>query len=246
MSELRINTTQNVPLFFTTPSIGARMLAYGLDLTIKTAYLITVFLILNSSGFFEYMKGWDTWNKGALLLAVYAPVALYSLACESMMEGQTFGKKLLKLKVVKIDGYQASFSDYLTRWLFRLVDIDMGYIAGLLSMLITRHTQRLGDIAAGTAVISEKAGANISHTILMDMDEDYVPTYTQSQLLRFSDNDIRIIKENTLEAVKNHNEDLLIKLTSKIEDVMKVKSTFHSRQDFINKVIEDYNFHTGK
>jgi uncharacterized RDD family membrane protein YckC len=246
MSELRINTTQNIPLFFSTPSVGARMLAYGLDLVIKLAYLITLGLIMTYSGFFTYMNGWNRWNENALLIALYAPVAFYSLSCECLMEGQTFGKKMMKIKVVKIDGYQASFSDYVTRWLFRLVDIDMGFIVGLLSMLITKHTQRLGDIAAGTAVISEKVRYNISHTILMDVGEDYVPTYLQSQVLHFNDNDIRIIKENSIEAVKNQNEDLLIKLTSKIENVMKVKSTFHSRRDFINKVIEDYNFYTRK
>lgn len=246
MSELHINTTQNVPLFFTTSSMGSRMLAYGLDLVIKVAYILTLYLILYYSGLQEYLKGWDTWNRNAFYLIIFSPMAFYSLACESMMEGQTFGKKLLKIKVVKIDGYQATFTDYLTRWLFRMVDIDMGYISGTLSMIMTKHSQRLGDLAAGTAVITEKAKYNISHTILMDVAEDYVPTFLRGQVMRFTDNDIRIIKENSQEAYKNKDNILLVKLTTKIEEVLQVKSPFYSQSEFIRKVIEDYNFYTAK
>lgn len=246
MSELYIKTTQNVPLFFTPASVGERMLGYAIDVVIQIAYAITVYYILNFTGALEIVTGWDSWSQRAFFLIMLMPVMFYSLVCESTMEGRTFGKKLVKTKVVKIDGYQASFGDYFTRWIFRLIDIDLGYIPGLLSMLFTKHTQRLGDIAAGTAVISEKSRYNISHTILADIGEEYVPTFSQSQILHFSDNDMRVIKENAMEAIKQLDYFLLDKLTLKIEDVMQIKNPFRTQKEFLNKVLEDYNYYTGK
>lgn len=246
MSELYIKTTQNVPLFFTPASVGERMLGYAIDVVIQIAYAITMYYILRFTGVLKLINQWDDWSIGAFIIVILSPMLLYSLVCESTMDGRTFGKKLVKTKVVKIDGYQASFGDYFTRWIFRLIDIDLGYIPGLLSMLFTKHTQRLGDIAAGTAVISEKSKYNISHTILADIDDEYVPVFSQSQILRFSDNDMRVIKENAMEATKHIDYFLLDKLTLKIEDVMQVKNPFRTQKEFLNKVLEDYNYYTGK
>ena len=122
----------------------------------------------------------------------------------SLMEGQTLGKRLFSIKVVKIDGYQASFIDYLTRWVFRLVDITGSLcLVGTISMIASKIHQRLGDMAAGTAVISLKNDINISHTILENISKDYQPVY--AQVVRFSDNDMRIIKETYLSARKNND-----------------------------------------
>lgn len=162
------------------------------------------------------------------------------------MEGRTIGKLLVKTRVVKIDGYQASFTDYFTRWIFRLVDIDMGFIPGILSMLFSKHTQRLGDLAAGTAVVSEKSKYNLSHTILADIDDGYQPYFTRRQMLLFSDNDMRIIKENAVTAAEVGNTLLVEKLTEKIEEVIEVKNEFPSQEIFISKVIQDYNYYTGE
>jgi len=95
------------------------------------------------------------------------------------MEGQTPGKKVFKIKVVKVDGFQASFSDYLIRWIFRLIDFGFFFIPGLISMTVNKYNLRLGDIASGTAVISLKNDINISHTILEKIDSDYIPTFPQ-------------------------------------------------------------------
>lgn len=163
------------------------------------------------------------------------------------MEGQTVGKKLMKIKVVKIDGYQAGFGDYLMRWIFRLVDIytNSGIVA-ILSMIISKNHQRLGDIATGTAVISLKNNVNISHTILEQLKEDYVPTFPQVILL--SDNDVRIIKENFQKAVRADDRQIINRLTLKIVEILKLDpdSIKLTQRQFISIVIKDYNFYTGK
>ena len=99
MSNLHINTTQNINLFFTTATIGERMLAYLVDLVIQIAYFIIVAFILLNNIFNN-----PDYSTSIALLLISLPIMFYSLVCESTMEGQTFGKKLLKIKVVKIDG----------------------------------------------------------------------------------------------------------------------------------------------
>lgn len=244
MSKLYINTTQNVPLFFTTASVGERMLAYLIDLVIKYAYILVIYFV-----FFSSIDLTDFVPSGGMILILFLlglPIIFYSLACESIMEGQTFGKKITKIRAVKIDGYQAGFFDFFLRWIFRIIDIQLMYLPGLISMIGTKHTQRLGDMAAGTAVISEKAKYNISHTILMDLEETYKPYFSQNQVLLFSDNDIRIIKENANTALKQHNYDLMNRLSERVEKVMNVKNPYNNQTDFIRALIKDYNHYTGK
>lgn len=240
MSNLHINTTQNINLFFTTATIGERMLAYLIDLVIQIAYFIIVVFILLG----DIFKNPDLSSSIALLL-ISLPVMFYSLVCESTMEGQTFGKKLLKIKVVKIDGYQAGFFDYFVRWIFAIVDIQMGFIPGVIAMVSTKHTQRLGDLAAGTAVISEKSKYNISHTILMEIAEDYKPYFSRNQMILFSDNDIRIIKENFELTNKSKNAVLLKKIAEKIYNVTKLTDKFESDKKLIETFLKDYNYYTA-
>ena len=240
MSNLHINTTQNINLFFTTATVGERMLAYLVDLVIQIAYFIIVAFILLDNIF----NNPDHSTSIALLL-IALPIMFYSLVCESTMEGQTFGKKLLKIKVVKIDGYQAGFFDYFVRWIFAIVDIQMGFIPGVIAMVSTKHTQRLGDLAAGTAVISEKSKYNISHTILMEITEDYKPYFSRNQMILFSDNDIRIIKENFELTNKSKNAVLLKKIAEKIYDVTKLTDKFESDKKLIETFLKDYNYYTA-
>ncbi|MFZ1751485.1 MAG: RDD family protein, partial [Saprospiraceae bacterium] len=193
MSDIAINTTQNVNINFTAANVGLRLGAFFIDLVVKISYVLLVqWLIISNLGLNSL--GFDNWTVRSIYIIFFLPVTFYTLAQESMMEGQTIGKKLVGIKVVKIDGYQASFIDYLTRWVFRLIDIvgTSGLVA-IISISVTKIYQRLGDIAAGTAVITLKNKINISHTILADISKEYLPSYPQ--VIRFSDNDIRIIKE---------------------------------------------------
>ena len=245
MSNLHINTTQNVKLFFTPASIGERMLAYGLDLLVKTAYVIVVFLL------FTQLLGIDDVDRSdffliGLIIIFMLPLMFYTLMFETFMEGQTLGKKIVKIKVVKIDGYQAGFFEFLIRWIFSVVDIQMSYVPGLISMVSTKHTQRLGDLAAGTAVITEKSKYNITHTILMEVEDEYKPYFAQNQIMLFSDNDIRIIKENSEQAFKQGNYQIVDKLARKIVAVMHINNPFKSDRQLIEVLLKDYNYYTAK
>jgi uncharacterized RDD family membrane protein YckC len=246
MSQIAINSSQNVNINFNIANIGERIAAFMIDMVIKSAYYVVIYLlffrVFNLGIVLDKM---DDWSAAAVMIVITFPTQIYTLVCESMMEGQTFGKKLLQIKVVKIDGYQASFGDYLIRWFFRLIDIGIIFI-GFFSMVISRNNQRLGGIASGTAVISLKNKINISHTILENLKEDYVPTFPQ--VIALSDNDVRIIKENFLKAQKVNDHVIIRKLGNKIKQILKldIDKTRMTEGQFIDTVIKDYNFYTGK
>jgi uncharacterized RDD family membrane protein YckC len=243
MSELSIITTQNVTINFTAASIGHRILAFGVDFLIIIAYLITVFALLSFSGLSTILSGMDGWSQVAVQSLLFLPVMFYSLLFETFFEGQSLGKKLVRIKVVKIEGYQASFGDYLIRWLFRMVDIVISSgVIGFISIIMNKKAQRLGDMAAGTSVITLRNNVNISSTILEEINGDFKPTYPL--VIKLSDNDVRIIKENFIRAKAAYDSDLLLKLTEKIEAVTGIKNQNGNPVDFIKTVIKDYNFYT--
>lgn len=244
MVELQINTTQNVNINFTAASVGERILAYIVDWIIKIAYIIVIYQItFKIFNLDEVLSNMDQWSQIAVYLLFYLPVIFYSLIFETLLDGQTLGKRIMKIKVVKIDGYQASLADYVVRWFFRIVDLNMmtGVVA-LIAIVTSEKNQRLGDMTAGTAVIALKDKVNINHTILEELKEDYKPTYPN--VIKLSDNDARIIKDTFITAKKSRDYGTLIKLRNKILEVTEIKEQQGSDILFIDTVLKDYNYYT--
>ncbi|GAE63978.1 RDD family protein [Chryseobacterium indologenes] len=247
MAQIAINTSQNVNISFNIAGVGERMLAFIIDLLIRVAYVIIIlYVFFNIFDLGYLLNGLDQWSVMAIYIILTFPVYIYPVVLESLMEGQTPGKKLMKIRVVKIDGYQASFGDYMIRWVFRIVDVSFAGIVGLISMIVSKNNQRLGDIASGTAVISLKNNINISHTILEHIKEDYIPSFPQ--VIALSDNDMRIIKDNYTKALKVDDRQIISRLSDKIKGILKLEidPTKMTERQFINVIIKDYNYYTGK
>jgi uncharacterized RDD family membrane protein YckC len=240
MDQVAINTTQNVNINFNLASFGDRMFGYIIDEIIKIAYAFTIFFFVT---YFDITGGLDFWSNLAIYSVLLLPAMLYSLLMESMLEGQTIGKRVMKTKVVKIDGYQASFGDYLIRWAMRIIDIyTNSAMVGVIAIVASKNAQRLGDMAAGTAVISLKNRFTINSTILEDIGESYEPIYPM--VVKLSDNDARIIKNSFTIAEKKKDTETLRKLRVKIEEVTGTKNVSGNDQDFIKTVLKDYNYYT--
>lgn len=248
MSQIDINTSQNVNISLKLAGIGERIVAFVIDMVIKVMiFLILIYILTKIFGLENYLSNLDPWAAAAIVSLLTLPVQIYTLVLESLMEGQTFGKKIMKIKVVKIDGYQANFGDYLMRWVSRLPDIWLtSGIAGVVAMIVSKNNQRLGDLATGTAVISLKNSVNISHTILENLKTDYIPRFPQ--VVGLNDNDVRIIKENYHRAVAVDDKQIITKLSDKIKETLNLQfdPAEFSERTFIDKVIKDYNFYTGK
>ncbi len=236
MSELQINTTQNVKISFNNAAVGQRIGAFLIDSAIKTGYIM---LTMFSFGAF---KGMDSWSQAAINSLLGLPVMFYSLFQEYMLNGQTLGKRVLNVRVVKIDGYQASFSDYLVRWFFRIVDVYI-LCLGFFVIIFSKKKQRLGDLAAGTAVIQLNDKVNIRHTILENLQTDYKPTY--SSVIKLSDNDARIIKDTFVRAIEQEDYKTIKKLKQKLIEVLDIKDVKQQTDKaFVEVIMKDYNYYT--
>ena len=240
MSNLQINTTQNVNLNYKIASVGERIIAFFIDAFILYIYLTAVYLIGDYIGY-VYQDGW---TQRGLVALISLPAMFYSILMQSIFNGRTVGKMLLKMRVVKFDGSPVHWSNYLVRWMLRLVDIwiFIGSI-GLLTILFSNRRQRLGDAAAGTVVISTKNKVRVSHTILEDVEEEYQPIFTNVTLL--TDKDVRIIKETYLIAKKSRDYKTLTSLREKVDSILQVKSDLYDIQ-YIDTVLKDYSHYTQK
>ncbi len=80
----------------------------------------------------------------------------YYLLFELVWNGQTPGKRLIGIRVIRENGYPIRAWDAVVRNIVRIID-GPPYMAmvGLLVMLLNRRSKRLGDFAAGTIVIRE-------------------------------------------------------------------------------------------
>jgi uncharacterized RDD family membrane protein YckC len=92
---------------------------------------------------------------GFFLIFLFAVEWLYPVLFELLMGGQTPGKKVLGIAVVNDDLSPVTLGTSLVRNLLRTVDfLPLLYLGGVITMLSNRRFQRLGDLAAGTLVIS--------------------------------------------------------------------------------------------
>lgn len=248
MSQIDITTSQNINIQYQVAGIGERIAAFLIDMIIKIAYIIVLYTVLSKFLNIEtYFNSLDRASIVAILTMITLPVHLYTLVFESLMEGQTPGKRLMKIRVVKIDGYQASFGDYLVRWVFRLIDIASNSgVVGIISMIVSKNNQRLGGIASGTAVISLKNKTGISQTILEHLDEGYTGTYPQ--VVALTDNDVRIIKETFTRAMTTYDRQVISAIAAKIRETIKLDpdQVKQTEQQFIRTVIKDYSHYTGR
>src|ERR671911_684436 len=104
----------------------------------------------------------DTGDVRGALSAVILGWALYYYFALESGDGQTVGKKLLRLRVVRADGRPAGMREIAVRTVRGVVDGGGGYIVGLIVMLATgQRRQRLGDLAAGTIVVDASAHASM-------------------------------------------------------------------------------------
>ncbi|TLP81653.1 RDD family protein [Maribacter sp. ACAM166] len=240
MNNLQINTTQNVYLNYTIVSLGERILAFFIDAFILYLYSILVNLVGDAIGYVYD----DRWTQRGLVALILLPAMFYSLLMHSIFDGRTVGKMLLKMRVVKVDGSPVHWSNYLVRWMLRLVDIWLfiGSI-GILTILFSEKRQRLGDTAAGTVVISTKNETTVFHTILEEVEDTYVPVFTNVTLM--TDRDIRLIKETFNLAKRSNDFKTLRALRDKVDSILQTNSNLYDMA-YLDTVLKDYNYFTQK
>ncbi len=159
---LVIETPERVPLHFALASIGNRFLACAIDHALQVAAIILMViaftLLANLSSFGEELTNAPKWVKAILIIIVFLIVSGYFAFFEWIWNGQTPGKRWLKLRVIREDGRPVTFWEAAVRNLLRTFDMMPApfYSIGLISVFISTSDQRIGDMIAGTVVVRER------------------------------------------------------------------------------------------
>ena len=130
--------------------------AYLLDLLVRGGILAMLVLVLSALGFSgQTLAGL---GAGLVIVAAFLLEWGYYVGCELFMRGQSIGKRALGLRVVRSDGLPIGFGDSMLRNLLRAADfLPALYALGIVSMGLDPKFRRLGDLAAGTIVVSERS-----------------------------------------------------------------------------------------
>lgn len=264
MSIVRVATNFNIDIEFTAPPFYRRLMAWVIDIIILFIYTII------ARRFFVWFVGSFGWEEEYVVMfyAVYMllllPFILYHVVLEATMNGQSIGKKIMKMKVVSENGGRPSLSQLIIRWLIRTSDYTLiillvlfansqgtGFkvdwllgiaIALLFTDLIlvnTRNHQRLGDILAHTVLINEKQNEKITDTVFLEVSDQYVPQYPQ--IMQLSDRDINALKGIIDAARKHKDHQIAIMAAEKIKAHLKIDTHLDPEQ-FLEVLLKDYNY----
>jgi uncharacterized RDD family membrane protein YckC len=158
--QLNIDTPEQVELEFAVAGIGSRFVAVLLDHLIQVGILVLLAFV--SAFLFGAIANriniMGKWFIAAFIALDFLVIWGYFTLFEAFWNGQTPGKHAMKLRVIKDSGRQVTFFEALSRNLLRFVDyMPALYLVGVITMLCTKRNQRLGDLAAGTIVVHERA-----------------------------------------------------------------------------------------
>ena len=168
---LIIETPERVPLAFALASIGNRFIAVAIDHVIQyVSIALTALLFLFAAGLFSDgsdsivdIIGIDTpnWIYAVLIIVLFLLFSGYFAFFEWWWDGQTPGKRLMKLRVIREDGRPITLWEAIARNLLRIFDAIPGFVVpiysvGLIVVFLNSRDQRVGDMFAGTVVIRER------------------------------------------------------------------------------------------
>jgi uncharacterized RDD family membrane protein YckC len=196
---LIIETPERVPLAFALASIGNRFLAAAIDHTIQyVAIAAVVWLFLSIAGISLFtasgpegrtLADLPNWTIAVMIICLFVLFTSYFTLFEWLWDGQTPGKRLLKLRVIREDGRPITVWEAIARNLLRIFDSVPGffvpvYSIGLIVIFLSKRDQRVGDIFAGTVVIRERT--------------DEAPTFAETFSNRISDAAFRRVQKQTV------------------------------------------------
>ena len=163
--QLQIDTPEQIALELPLAGIGSRFLGLAIDTLIQfVLYILGVFLfafavaLLPAVGIGRYLQ-WipQSWAPAIAILFVFSVYWGYFAFFEIIWKGQTPGKRVAKIRVIKESGRPINAYEAIARNLLRAIDALPGmYGVGIVCMMLNRQNRRLGDYVAGTVVVHDK------------------------------------------------------------------------------------------
>jgi uncharacterized RDD family membrane protein YckC len=247
METIKITTSQNVEIDYAVASLGDRIIARIIDVGIFGAITYVGAIIFvgvsSTSGNGNWMKSTGTIVTVVIWLALYV---FYDLITEIFFNGQSIGKRLMKIKVISLNGARPSMGQYVLRWLFRAVDfgVTFGSLA-VVSVALTDDKQRTGDLIAGTTVIKTEPFNRFKDLFFKEPHAEHVTTYPQ--VAQLTDKDINLIHEVIRYFNATGNSMLVYKLAMRIKAFLGISySTEINEYQFLEMVVQDYTSLTAR
>ena len=243
MNTIKISTTQNIAIEYDVAGLGeriaARLIDMGIFILVYFAGLIFIGLLAGSGA-----------DEVGLIIAVgiYGLLyVFYDLVCEVFFNGQSVGKRAMKIKVVSLDGTQPTMGQYLLRWLFRIVDFVLtSGVGAIIAVAVTQSKQRIGDIVAHTTLVKTTPRTQLSAIAFRPLaDDGYQPLFPEASQL--SDQDAALIHEVLQNYTKSGNNLLIYNTANKLKDHLQVQlPQGMDEMLFLHTVIKDYNVITAR
>src|SRR5215203_628203 len=261
MSVIRIMTNFNIELEFPAAPFHRRLFAWIIDIIILCFYgWLSVQLI-----------SWFDSNIGnrssfAVFIVLLIPMLTYHLVCEATMNGQSFGKKIMTIRVVNENGGQPGLGQLVIRWLIRTSDImafslilsvpmaaasgnsrffwqlaiPLGlFMTDVILVNASQKQQRLGDMLAHTLLIKASQKHSIQDTVFLNIADNYRPSFPQ--VMQLTDRDMNSLKSILDTAKKRGDFNLASMASDKIKNHLKIETNL-SPFEFLEILLKDYNY----
>ena len=261
MSVIRIMTNFNIELEFPAAPFHRRLFAWVLDLVFLLLYGWFAFQVFD-----WFQKNVGDKTASIAFLVFLLPMLMYHLICEATMNGQSFGKRIMGIRVVNENGGQPGIGQLTVRWLIRTSDImavalvlsvaaaaargdgrffwqvaiPLGlFMTDVVLVNASKKQQRLGDMLAHTLLIKASQRHSIQDTVFLNVEGTYRPSFPQ--VMQLSDRDMNSLKSILDTAKKRGDFNLAAMASDKIKNHLKIETTL-SPFDFLEVLLKDYNY----
>ena len=158
---LEVETPEQIALSYSVAGIGSRGAAAVIDTLVSFGALMMLGLIVGIAASYGGLKLGKlnpsaAWIVAAYFIAQFVVMWGYYVLFEGIWDGQTPGKRIMHLRVVRDGGFSVTFAASAVRNLLRVIDAFGFYIVGIIVALMSDSRKRLGDLVAGTFVIKEE------------------------------------------------------------------------------------------
>jgi len=236
MQTIRVQTTQNVFIHYPVASVGDRILAFIIDRIILIIYTVAIV---------AWMINFNVEVPWLWIILLGFPWVFYHLVFEIFMNGQTPGKRVMSIQVVRMDGTSPSVGNYILRWLVGFIDFYV--FSGIVAVIVVATNgkgQRLGDLAAGTSVVKQTPQEQITaRDIFVMPDDSYTPTF--SQVMQLSSQDIELINRALAANQEQGNLQPVLIVTDKVKTMLGIQTDMPPVQ-FLYTVVKDFNHLTSR
>ena len=233
--QISIQTTQNVTIEHDKAGVGNRVLAFMIDLAI-------LILAGMAIGYTMDQIGWS--DKQWINILFYFPVFFYDLYMEILNNGQSVGKMIMNLRVVRLDGTAPTIGGFILRWILKPIDVMLSGSIAIISIALTQNGQRLGDLAAGTTVVKLRKTEKVNRLQLVEkMEEDYQPQFPEVKAL--TDKEVNLIKDCLRMQADHTNSRPVLMMSEKVKQKLDIESDMRPTQ-FLYTILRDHTYYTTR